>query len=198
MNCNLYAQPDEFVALNDSISIQDTTHLEPIAASRIIIPRKATIYSAVLPGLGQVYNKQWWKVPFFYGGFVTLGYFINSYNKGSSNALNAYHDLKDRNPKTNSYTIYENILYEGEINETNVDQTLLKNIENELNDKKDKRDQYIVYTAFFYLFNILDANVSAHLIDFDISEDLSLNFQPIAVDPITNTPIFGATFSYNF
>ena len=60
------------------------------------------------------------------------------------------------------------------------------------------RDLFIIGTAAFYLLNILDANVNAHFIDFDISEDLTLNIEPMPTSPYNNTPIPGLTLVYNF
>ena len=78
----IYAQPEEIIEINDSISIQDTTYVDTLSIANVHLPRKATIYSAVLPGLGQIYNKQWWKVPFIYGGFIGFGLTIDFYHKG--------------------------------------------------------------------------------------------------------------------
>jgi hypothetical protein len=57
---------------------------------------------------------------------------------------------------------------------------------------------YIIVTVGFYLLNVLDANVDANFIDFDISEDLTFNFEPIIANPITNSPILGGHFVFTF
>jgi hypothetical protein len=66
-------------------------------------PRKATIYSAVLPGLGQVYNKKYWKVPLIYIGFGAIGYFINWNNENYQLFRIGYDHLTDQNPETQDY-----------------------------------------------------------------------------------------------
>lgn len=161
-------------------------------------PGKATIFSAVLPGLGQIYNKRYWKVPIVYGGFVGLGYFISNYNQQYLSYKQAYYDLNDNNPKTNSYQLkfpdedFKNIT-SAEIKSFN-NSNIIPNIDF----FRKKRDLYIIATVGFYLLNILDANVDAHLIDFDISEDLSLNIQPYIADPMNNSIILGANVALTF
>jgi len=72
-------------------------------------PSKATMYSAVLPGLGQIYNRQYLKTPFILAGFAGLTYYVQQYNKGYINYKKAYFDLNDNNPNTKAYeTIYPN------------------------------------------------------------------------------------------
>ncbi|MBN1925222.1 MAG: hypothetical protein JW798_05240, partial [Prolixibacteraceae bacterium] len=70
------------------------------------IPAKATMFSAVLPGLGQIYNKKYWKLPIVYGGFIGLGYMINSYNSSYLTNKQYYYDLDDDDPETNSFITY--------------------------------------------------------------------------------------------
>lgn len=156
-------------------------------------PRKATMYSAVLPGLGQIYNKQWWKVPFIYGGFAYLGYTINQKRQYNIDIRNAYLDLVDDDPLTNSYVKIDKYK-DAESNISSSKTILYKEIRASAQD----RDTYILFTAAFYLFNILDANVSAHFLDFDISEDLTFNLTPVYSPVAANYPIPGFTLVYNF
>jgi hypothetical protein len=159
------------------------------------IPGKATMYSAVLPGLGQIYNKKYYKVPIIYGGFVGLGYVIKYYNQYYLNFRQAYFDLNDNNPLTKSYEKnfpyldYSNTENNAQYSDIFIDKIDLA---------KRKRDLYIIATVGFYLLNVLDANVDAHFMDFDISEDLTLNFEPFMVDPISNSPILGGHLVLNF
>jgi hypothetical protein len=156
---------------------------------------KATMYSAVLPGLGQIYNHQLWKVPIVYGGFIGLAYLVDWNQQRLSACRQYYFDLADNNPNTTSYKeIWPNVDFTNSSNVTNKKSTLLNAIEA----YRRQRDLCIIGTVGFYLFNILDANVGANLIDFDISESLSFNVQPIATDPWTNTPILGTRLVYTF
>jgi hypothetical protein len=150
-----------------------------------------------LPGLGQIYNKKYFKLPIIYGGFVGLGYTINYYNKWYVDFKQAYFDLNDNNPLTKSYEkTYPNPYWDysdkGSYDQFN--QTFLKKIDF----NRRYRDIFIIATVGFYLLNVLDANVDAHFMDFDISEDLTFNFEPLMVDPITNSTILGGHFVFIF
>ena len=119
--------------------------------------------SAILPGAGQVYNKKWWKVPIIYGGFAGLGYAI-IFNQGEYDLYrNAYLKRLD----DNSSTVDE---FDGVYSDANLI---------ELQDYYRKnRDLSIIGGVLLYVMNIIDANVDAHLFNFDVSEDLSLNIAP--------------------
>lgn len=178
--------------------IPDSVSALNLKAVKKHFPRKATMYSAVLPGLGQIYNKQSWKVPFIYGGFAGIGYGINYYNQYYKDFKQAYLDIDDGNPETNSY--YD-LLPEG----SEVDESSSSSISNykslfltNVGKSSQQRDRFIIGAVAFYLFNILDANVNAHFLDFDISEDLTLNVQPISTNPATNAPLPGLTLVFNF
>lgn len=124
-------------------------------------PRKASIMSAILPGLGQAYNKKYWKIPIIYAGFGGLGYWfmVNQaqYNYYSKN-LRAD---SDGDPNT--------------VNETRwSDEELLT----QKVAYRKKRDVAAIGLIILYIFNVVDANVDAHLKTFDVSDDLSLQVRP--------------------
>ncbi|MBN2807162.1 MAG: hypothetical protein JXR22_10940 [Prolixibacteraceae bacterium] len=182
---NVHAQEPDTVVWADSIET---------APAKVHLPRKATIYSAVLPGLGQIYNKKWWKVPFIYGGFAAIGYYINDNHQRYKTYVQAYLDLDDGDPLTNSYQA----LYEDPIDEANPPSNWQATYKSYITNYSRQRDLYIIGAVAFYLVNILDANVNAHFIDFDVSEDLSFKFDPLPSDPMTNTPLPGVTLVYKF
>ncbi len=140
-------------------------------------PRKATIYSAVLPGLGQIYNKKYWKVPLIYGGFIGFGYAINWNNDYYVLYKQAYADIIDSDPNTNSF---KDLVIEGNWDWDNASE--VAQFTTRLNNAKDaarrNRDFMIILTAAFYAINIIDATVDAHFFDFDISDDLTFNWAP--------------------
>ena len=138
-------------------------------------PRKATIYSAVFPGLGQMYNRKYWKVPLVYGGFATLGYFINFNNEQYTIYRQAYSDIIDTDPYTNSHL-------ELKVNPSLLLPDRISNFTEALRRQKDywrrNRDLVVIGTVVFYAVNIIDASVDAHLFNFDISDDLTINWVP--------------------
>lgn len=142
-------------------------------------PRKATIYSAILPGLGQIYNKKYWKVPVIYIGFGTIAYFINWNNDNYQLFRRGYFDLIDDDPDTEGYLEIESV------RRNNYDlsnPTHFNNLKTALSRQKDyfrrNRDLLIISMVGFYGLNLIDASVDAHLFDFDISDDLTLKWEP--------------------
>jgi len=127
-------------------------------------PHKATLYSMVIPGLGQVYNRQYWKVPVLYAGIATLTYFF-IFN------TNKYHNYRDEyvaranNDSTNinaGYAIYS-------------DNTILQ-LKNYY--QRNLEFTYII-AGVVYLLNIIDASVYAHLFTYDVGNDLTLRIDPM-------------------
>jgi len=138
-------------------------------------PRRATIYSAVLPGLGQIYNRKYWKVPLIYGGFVTFGYFINFNNDLYTKYKSAYADLLDSDPNTRSYEkldAYANYLKQDRLSQFKDQLKIAKD------GSRRNRDLVVISTAVFYALNIIDASVDANFFNFDIGDDLTINWVP--------------------
>ena len=161
-------------------SAQEEAKADSIAASTekpVHSPRKATIYSAVLPGLGQIYNKKYWKVPIIYIGFASLIYAIDWNNDHYVDYKQAYSDIIDDDPTTNSF---KDLDIEG--NWDFDDASQVAQFTERLNNAKEAarryRDLCIIGTAALYAINIIDATVDAHLFDFDISDDLTVNWTP--------------------
>lgn len=131
-------------------------------------PHRATIYSMILPGLGQGYNKKYWKIPIIYTGFGVLTYFIvfnnNEYQKWREAYIYAIENPDGDVPPINDY--YEKYGYSTDI----------------LRDQKDyyrrNRDLSYILTGLWYLINVLDAAVDAHLMTWNVDEDLSLRVEP--------------------
>lgn len=119
--------------------------------------------SAALPGLGQVYNGRWWKVPIIYGGFAGLTYMAVSNNENMLRYKNAYLLRVDDDPDT----VDE---FSGIYSDANLQQLKTAHQRN--------RDLSFILMGILYVLNIVDANVDGHLKDFDVSEDLSLRLRP--------------------
>lgn len=131
-------------------------------------PNKATFYSAVLPGLGQIYNQKYWKVPIIYAGFGGLIYYANYTNF-------VYNKYKD------GYNIQLRI----DNGELGLEPAFPNQSADNLKKNKDQwrrwRDLNIIGIGIFYVAQILDADVDAHLFDYDMSEDLSMRFEPVLI-----------------
>ncbi|MFH1005311.1 MAG: DUF5683 domain-containing protein [Bacteroidota bacterium] len=125
-------------------------------------PKKATIFSACLPGLGQAYNKKYWKIPVIYAGIGATVYFITDNNKSYKKYKQAYINKTDNDPNTID-------------TEPNYNEAGLRELQNNY---RRWRDLNIILTGLFYTMNIIDAYVDAQLITFDVSDNLSMNVFP--------------------
>jgi hypothetical protein len=157
-------------------------------------PRKATIYSAVLPGLGQIYNRKYWKVPLVYAGFATFGYFINFNNEEYVKFRQAYSDIIDNDPNTNSFA--KLITDPRRLEPQNIGQ-LTESLRQAKDYWRRNRDLVVISTVAFYAINIIDASVDAHFFNFDISDDLSVNWVPAPVMCMDNK-LMGVHCRINF
>lgn len=126
-------------------------------------PRKATIYSAILPGAGQAYNKKYWKIPIIYAGFTALTYFVVTNNQDYIIYKNAYKFRLDGDESTTDDFVG---IY------TDEDLVTLKNY------YRRNRDLSVIGISLLYVLNIIDASVDAHLFYFNVSDELSLNVTP--------------------
>ena len=132
--------------------------------SVVKIPKRAGLYSAILPGAGQVYAKKYWKVPIIYAGLITSAYYINE----SHERYNAYKDAAlSSADNNNSEEMVDGLMYSY---------TDLKEIKDHY--RRNREVSALLFTLA-YVLNIVDASVSAHLFDYDVSEDISLHIQPI-------------------
>ncbi|MDR2813134.1 MAG: DUF5683 domain-containing protein [Prevotellaceae bacterium] len=166
-------------------------------------PSRAALYSALLPGLGQAYNKRYWKLPLVYGGFAAFGYFIQSNNfryklyRDAYNIKYAVAQLKSDDPEfeSNKATL-EKDLY-GAFQNVPVDR-----LQYYKNTYRRDRDFFIILTLLFYGINILDATVDAHFFYYDISNDLSFKLQPYSegsyASSVRSNAHVGLTFSLTF
>jgi len=135
-------------------------------------PTKATIMSALLPGLGQIYNKRYWKVPIIYAGFGILTYFIITNAQEYNIYKGAYTEKVDsifngKYPDLVSKYTATDLLAGREYYRRNLEISCL-------------------FTGVFYILNILDAVVDAHLFTYNINQDLSLKVEPVLMGPIYN------------
>jgi len=176
-NLSIYFLVILFFATGFSAFCQETIKDTILVKKAEVIhsPRKATIYSAVLPGLGQIYNRKYWKVPLVYGGFATLGYFINLNNEEYVKFRQAYSDIIDDDPNTISYI--KLVTNQYLLKDENKGQ-LIERLRSAKDYWRRNRDLVVIGTVVFYAVNIIDASVDANFFNFDISDDLTINWVP--------------------
>ena len=141
-------------------------------------PKKAVIYSAIFPGLGQIYNRKYWKLPILYGGFVGFSYAITWNNSHYQDYFGGYKDILDDNPDTNRW--HQLVPYQYRENPESIDKQWFSGV---LKDRKNYyryyRDFSIILTVAWYGLGIVDAYVDAQLFEFDVSPDLSMRVEPV-------------------
>ncbi|MCV6629317.1 MAG: DUF5683 domain-containing protein [Flavobacteriaceae bacterium] len=183
---NTTTEPAEFV-------VSDSLYLGPVEVDPVS-PVKAAFYSAVLPGLGQVYNKKYWKVPIVYG---LIGGGIYFYKRND--------DLYDRYRTAfkRRKAGFEDDEFWG-VDSAGNPLSTPRLSDQGLQDGQERfqrsRDLSLLLTVVFYALNILDANVDAHLRQYNVNDKLSLRVQPYAqpMDAVTNNPNFGLHLSLGF
>ena len=153
--------------------------------------KKATTLSFICPGAGQIYNKSYWRVPIVIGGLASTIYTIDWNNRGYKRFTTAYTLRADYEANPEKYPNGSPDEFRG-----NYSPTFLKNLKDSY---RRNRDLCILLTAGIYLLQVMDAHVDAHLQDFDISDDLSMNVEPyIGCTAIDSQPAVGFNMSLNF
>ncbi|PKA83804.1 hypothetical protein ATE92_1970 [Ulvibacter sp. MAR_2010_11] len=167
---SLSVKEEKILVVRDSLTT--TEPYNPLA------PSTAAFYSAVLPGLGQAYNKKYWKIPIIYAGIATGIYFYLDNDKDYDRFRDAY------KRRLAGYTDDE---FQGISTDRLIDaqKTAQKN-----------KDVSIIVALAFYLVNVVDANVDAHLKQFNVNDDLSLqpNFD---LNPLNAQPQYGLSLKYS-
>ncbi len=162
--------------------------------------KRALWLAIVLPGAGQIYNRKFWKLPIVYGGFVGCAYAMRWNNQMYRDYSQAYLDLMDDDPNTQSYNQFLHL--GAKIDDSNIERykTIFKN-------RKDRfrrwRDLSFFCIVAVYALSVVDAYVDASLSEFDISKDLSLRVEPAVINnKVDRNPLranaLGLSCSLNF
>lgn len=172
------------------IIAQDTITVAPPAKKVFKAePLKATMLAVAFPGLGQVYNRKYWKIPVVYAGFGGLVYSVGFNSSYYNKMMKAYQDFIDEVPETDSYSAlitwadpadYDPVKYPGSADPSKaswVKDRLLKGVDY----YKKNRDLSYIGIAAWYLISVLDANVDASLFNYDISKNLDLEVAPVKI-----------------
>lgn len=148
-----------------------------------LAPSRAAFYSAVVPGLGQAYNKKYWKIPIIYAGMATgVFFYINN-----NNDYNRFRDAFKR--RLQGFTDDE---FFGDGTSPIISNDRLINAQRTA---QRNRDYSIITIVVFYALNIIDANVDAHLRQYDISDDLSIG-PDINLNTLDNLPSYGLSLRF--
>lgn len=159
-------------------------------------PNRAVWLSALFPGLGQIYNRRYWKLPIIVGGFMGLGYATSWNNSQLSDYTQGYRDLMDDDPNTKSYMNF----FPPTTNESDLDKNWLANTMKSRRDfYRRNRDLCIICCVGLYLLCMVDAYVDASLAHFDITPDLSIDWSPaLIVNPGDRKVSAGLNWAFNF
>lgn len=160
-------------------------------------PTRAVWMSALFPGLGQLYNRRYWKLPIVVGAFMGLGYATTWNNTMLKDYTRAYSDIMDNDPTTKSYMDF----FAPTVKEEDLDKTWLTNLlQRRKNMYRRDRDLCIICMVGVYLLAMVDAYVDASLAHFDISPDLSVDVAPALMksDVRSNSPTIGLYWALNF
>ena len=148
-------------------------------------PGKATLYSLLLPGLGQAYNGEYWKIPIYCGGLIACVYYYNFNTINFERFRRIYIEATDTEVPYSGPITAETALYYRNIYRT-------------------YRDYSIVALLLVYAIQVIDANVFAYMHDFEVTDDVSLNVSPTVISPPgqfamnASNPAFGVRFGITF
>ena len=142
-------------------------------------PKRALWLALVIPGAGQIYNRKYWKLPIVYGGFVGCAYAMRWNNQMYRDYSQAYMDLMDNDPNTDSYNSFMHL-------GTKIDESNITRYQELFKRRKDRfrrwRDLSFFCLIGVYALSVVDAYVDASLSEFDISDNLSLKVEPTIIN----------------
>jgi len=168
-------------------------------------PLRATMLALAFPGMGQIYNKKYWKVPLVYAGFGGIIYAIHYNSTNYNTFIKAYQDFTDKIPETDSYraliknadpSTYDPVLHPDTYDPSNAEwyrERMLRQVDY----FRKYRDLSYIGIAAWLLVTVLDANVDASLSDFDVSDNLRLALEPVQM-PLYGQSLTGFTVNLKF
>jgi hypothetical protein len=172
-------------------SIQPVLSKKDSTAKPRHIPRIATERSAMIPGWGQAYNHEYWKIPIVYGALAIPTYtffYNNSFYKMTKFAYDAVYAATYNADSTNYFLI------NPKVKQQNGDPLSLSSYQNYRNAFRRDRDYSVFWFLIVWGLNVADATVFGHLKDFDVSNDLTMHVEP-SFNPMTKTPQVSFVFN---
>ncbi|AOW20216.1 DUF5683 domain-containing protein [Urechidicola croceus] len=170
----VHSQEDELI-ISDSIPTLDE-EINPLA------PSTAAFYSAIIPGLGQAYNKKYWRIPMVYAALGTSTYFYIENNNKYNTVREAFQLYKAGKPND----------FDG-VNGPAYSEATFERAQKRY---KEDRDLSLIITIGIYALQIVEASVSAHLMQLNTDDNISLN-PKIMIDPVTNRSVAGISLTYS-
>ena len=176
------------VVLLEDEPLKDSISASPMDSSVIVVKErkhspKVAGCLAMIPGLGQAYNKKYWKIPINYAGFAATGYFVYHFHSQYASYRDEYRNRLDG--KT-------------ELLNPEWEHLHLDNINMQKQYHQQNMQISIMALAIWYFINILDAVVDAHLMSFDVSDNLSLHITPdFKTNPAYAKQAVGVSFTFN-
>lgn len=172
------------------IVVEEVTYQKQINP---LAPSKAAFLSAILPGLGQIYNKRYWKAPIVWAAIGTGTYVYSFNNTEYSRYRDAFKRRKAGFFDDEFYDINNSGIV---INNPDVSDEALEDAQNRF---QEQRDLALLVTILLYTLNVVDANVDAHLKQFNVDDRLSMDFKPfLDYNQITAQPNYGMALVIKF
>ncbi|TKT90190.1 DUF5683 domain-containing protein [Dyadobacter frigoris] len=205
-------KPEKTVVFDSTAFIQGDSVKPQIAVEKkkfIPNPGRATKLAALIPGSGQIYNRDYWKVPLVYAAFAGGTWTALYWNVRYHDFLKGYKTFYDLDPSSTNYGKIKTgltadsrlpIFYRGGVlNGKQVDSLRLTidQVKREKNTYRRYKETAIVFTVALYALSIIEANVAAHLKTFDLSEDISMKVSPKIQQPNMTLPTPGVSLVFN-
>ncbi len=167
----------KLISKNDSIRTAEIKKKLEYTAKRFN-PRKALLFSAILPGAGQVYNKKYWKVPLVYGGIIGFAAVVNFYNSKYNIYKNQLYAVINYPDPTLGAVVTDYNLLSTSPKQLALSKYTKAQLEDLSNTTRRNRDYFVIITGFVYLLQMVDAHVDAHLKEFKVNPKLQVKLEP--------------------
>ena len=136
-------------------------------------PGKATLYSVLLPGLGQAYNNEYWKIPIYWGCLAGAYHYLDTFQTNYKRFKRIHNEATDKSSGYNGSISADTAKYYRDI-------------------YRRYRDYSILAVAAFYLIQVIDANVFSYMQDFEVNDDISMDLRPTLITPETQYALSGS------
>jgi len=182
---------------SDTLAIENLVIIDSLTFTKEAInplaPSKAAFYSAVLPGLGQIYNKKYWKAPIVWGA-IGGSIYMYALKNDTYNRFRTAFKRRQAGFLDDEFVDLQNNNEPGQVPDFD-----LGDLESQQERFQEERDLWLVATIAIYALNIVDANVTAHLKQFNIDDNLSFDFEPyFDVNPVSNSANYGMALTIKF